>query len=164
INVGRYFFGKIHATFGSKMRYLITGGSRFDPLIGRDYRDFGIDIMNSYGLTETSAAACLNPPGNIVIGSVGPGLPGVEVRILDPQPQEERGQPVGEIALKSAIVMKGSWNRPDATAAVLRDGWLMTGDLGYLDADNNLFITGRKKELIVLANGKNIYPEEIEAH
>jgi long-chain acyl-CoA synthetase len=163
-NAGRLLFGKIHATFGGKIRYLITGGSRFDPAIARDYRDFGIDIMNAYGLTETSAAACLNPPGNIVIGSVGPGLPGVEVRILDPQPQEEGGQAVGEIALKGAIVMKGYWNRPDATAAVLRDGWLLTGDLGYLDGDDNLFITGRKKELIVLANGKNIYPEEIETH
>jgi long-chain acyl-CoA synthetase len=163
LNAGRLFFGKIHATFGSKMRYLVTGGSRFDPAISGDYRDFGIDIMNAYGLTETSAAACLNLPDNIVIGSVGPALPGVEVRTLEPQPQED-GPPVGEIAIKGAIVMKGYWNRPDATAAVLRDGWLLTGDLGYLDSGGNLFITGRRKELIVLANGKNIYPEEIETH
>jgi long-chain acyl-CoA synthetase len=163
-NAGRLFFGKIHATFGGKMRYLVTGGSRFDPAIARDYRDFGIDIMNAYGLTETSAAACLNLPDNIVIGSVGPALSGVEVKILEPQPQEDGGQPVGEIAIRGAIVMKGYWNRPDATAAVLRDGWLLTGDLGYLDGDGHLFITGRRKELIVLANGKNIYPEEIETH
>ena len=70
----------------------------------------------------------------------------------------------GEITLRGAVVMKGYWNRPDATAAVLRDGWFYTGDLGYFDADGNLFLTGRKKEVIVLSNGKNIYPEEVEAH
>jgi long-chain acyl-CoA synthetase len=100
----------------------------------------------------------------VVIGSVGPPLPTIEGKILDPQPQEEGGPAVGEIILRGPIVMKGYWNRPDATAAVLKDGWLYTGDLGYFDAHGNLFITGRRKEVIVLANGKNIYPEEIEAH
>src|SRR4029077_15997538 len=85
-------------------------------------------------------------------------------KILDPQPQEEGGPPVGEILICGPIVMKGYWNRPDATAAVLKDGWLYTGDLGYFDSHGNLFITGRRKEVIVLANGKNVYPEEIEAH
>src|SRR4029077_5147722 len=84
-------------------------------------------------------------------------------KILDPQPQEEGGPPVGEILICGPIVMKGYWNRPDATAAVLKDGWLYTGDLGYFDSHGNLFITGRRKEVIVLANGKNVYPEEIEA-
>jgi long-chain acyl-CoA synthetase len=164
LNAGKLFFGKIHATFGTRMRYLITGGSRFDPVVANDFRDFGIDLLNAYGLTETSAAAFLNPPGKVVIGSVGPPLPTVEGKILDPQPQEEGGPPVGEIILRGPIVMKGYWNRPDATAAVLKDGWLYTGDLGYFDARGNLFITGRRKEVIVLANGKNIYPEEIESH
>jgi long-chain acyl-CoA synthetase len=164
LNAGKLFFGKIHATFGAQMRYLITGGSRFDPVVARDFHDFGIDLLNAYGLTETSAAAFLNPPGHVVIGSVGPPLPTVEAKILDPQPQEEGGPPVGEILIRGAIVMKGYWNRPDATAAVLKDGWLYTGDLGYFDSHGNLFITGRRKELIVLANGKNIYPEEIETH
>jgi len=164
LNAGKLFFGKIHATFGTRMRYLITGGSRFDPVVANDFRDFGIDLLNAYGLTETSAAAFLNPPGKVVIGSVGPPLPTVEGKILDPQPQEESGPPVGEIILRGPIVMKGYWNRPDATAAVLKDGWLYTGDLGYFDARGNLFITGRRKEVIVLANGKNIYPEEIESH
>ncbi len=72
--------------------------------------------------------------------------------------------PVGEILLRGAIVMKGYWNRPEATAEVLKDGWLYTGDLGYLDSGGNLFITGRKKEVIILSNGKNIYPEEVETH
>jgi long-chain acyl-CoA synthetase len=164
LNAGKLFFGKIHATFGARMRYLITGGSRFDPVVARDFHDFGIDLLNAYGLTETSAAAFLNTPGHLVIGSVGPPLPTIEAKILDPQPQEEGGQPAGEILIRGAIVMKGYWNRPDATAEALCDGWLHTGDLGYFDAGGNLFITGRRKELIVLANGKNIYPEEIEAH
>jgi long-chain acyl-CoA synthetase len=88
----------------------------------------------------------------------------VEGKIVDPQPAEDGAPAQGEIAIRGAIVMKGYWNRPDATAEVLKDGWLYTGDLGHFDAGGNLFITGRKKEVIVLSNGKNIYPEEIEAY
>src|ERR1035437_3365680 len=174
INAGKLFFGKIHATFGARMRYLVTGGSRFDPAIARDFYSFGIDVLNAYGLTETSGGAFLNPPGHIVFGSVGRPFPGVEAKIVqektveenpvDPLPVEEDAPPVGEIAIRSAIVMKGYWNRPEATAEVLRDGWFYTGDLGYFDSGGNLFITGRRKEVIVLANAKNVYPEEIEAH
>ncbi len=120
--------------------------------------------MQAYGLTETTGAAFLTVPKDNVIGSVGPPLPGVEGKIIDPQPQEEGGPATGEIAIRGAVVMKGYWNRPDATAAVLKDGWLLTGDLGHFDARGNLVITGRKKDVIVLSNGKNIYPEEIEAH
>jgi long-chain acyl-CoA synthetase len=163
-NPGPIFFSKIHNLFGRKMRYLVTGGSRFDPQIGSDFHSLGIDILQAYGLTETSAAAFATSHADNVIGSVGKPLEGVEGKIVDPQPQEEGGQPVGEIAILGAVVMKGYWNRPDATAAVLRDGWLHTGDLGYFDAAGNLFITGRKKEVIILSNGKNIYPEEVEAH
>jgi long-chain acyl-CoA synthetase len=106
----------------------------------------------------------VNPPNDIVIGSVGRALPGVEVKILDPQPQQDGAPPTGEVLIRGAIVMREYYHRPDATAETLRDGWLYTGDLGYLDARNNLFLTGRKKEIIVLANGKNLHPEEIEAH
>jgi long-chain acyl-CoA synthetase len=164
INPGKVFFKRIDQTFGDKMRYLVTGGSRFDPQIALDFYALGIDVLQAYGLTETTGAAFANPPHQIVIGSVGPPLTGVEVKIIDPQPQDGVPLPVGEIALRGAIVMKGYWNRPDATAEVLRDGWLYTGDLGYLDAGNNLFITGRKKDVIILSNGKNIYPEEVETH
>jgi long-chain acyl-CoA synthetase len=165
INAGKLFFGKIHATFGARMRYLVTGGSRFDPAIARDFYSFGIDVLNAYGLTETTGGAFLNPPGKpIVFGSVGKPFPGVEARIVDPKPIEEGAPPAGEIAIRGAIVMKGYWNRPEATAEVLRDGWFYTGDLGYFDSGGNLFITGRRKEVIVLANGKNVYPEEIETH
>ncbi len=164
INAGKMLFGKIHATLGSRMRYLITGGSRFDPAIARDFYSFGIDILNAYGLTETTGGAFLTPPGDVVIGSVGKPFPGIEAKIVDPKPLEEGAQPAGEIAIRGPIVMKGYWKRPDATAQVLRDGWFYTGDLGYFDSGGNLFITGRGKEVIVLANGKNVYPEEIEAH
>src|SRR5437660_29420 len=164
INAGKVFFGKIHATFGARMRYLITGGSRFDPAIASDFYSFGIDVLNAYGLTETTGGAFINPPGHVVFGSVGRPFPGVEARIVDSKPVEEGAPPAGEIAIRGAIVMKGYWNRPEVTAEVLRDGWLYTGDLGYFDSGGNLFITGRRKEVIVLANGKNVYPEEIEAH
>ena len=163
-NTGKMFFRKIHQLFGHNMRYLVTGGSRFDPQIARDFYALGIDILQAYGLTETAGGAFATPPENNVIGSVGPPLRGVEGRIIDPQPEEGFVQPVGEIAIRGPLVMKGYWNRPEATADVLKDGWLLTGDLGYFDAGGNLFITGRKKEIIVLSNGKNIYPEEVEAH
>ncbi len=163
-NPGPILFPKIHNIFGQRMRYLVTGGSRFDPQIARDFYALGIDILQAYGLTETCAAAFITSHDDNVIGSVGKPLEGVEGKIVDPQPQEDGGQRVGEIAIRGAIVMKGYWNRADATAAVLRDGWLYTGDLGYFDADGNLFITGRQKEVIVLSNGKNIYPEEVETH
>jgi len=163
INAGRLMFAPVHKTLGPKMRYLVTGGSRFDPEIARAFHDLGIDVLQAYGLTETTAAVYANSPNDNEIGSVGKALKGVEGKIIDPQPQEE-GPPVGEVALRGPVVMKGYWNRSDATAAVLRDGWFLTGDLGYFDSHGHLFLTGRKKEVIVLSNGKNVYPEEIETH
>jgi long-chain acyl-CoA synthetase len=163
-NAGRIFFGKLHRTFGDRMRYLITGGSRFDPQIGYDFHALGIDVLQAYGLTETTGAAFVALPHHNVIGSVGPPLPGVEGKIIDPKPPEDGGPAVGEIAIRGAIIMRGYWNRPDATAAVLKDGWLLTGDLGHFDSGGNLFITGREKDVIVLSNGKNVYPEEIESY
>jgi len=163
INAGPLLFGKVHRTLGPKMRYLVTGGSRFDPAVARAFHDLGIDVLQAYGLTETTAAIYANSPQDNEIGSVGKALKGVEGKIVDPQPQEE-GPAVGEVAVRGAVVMKGYWNRPDATEAVFRDGWFLTGDLGYFDSHGHLFLTGRKKEVIVLSNGKNIYPDEIEAH
>src|SRR6202453_3465804 len=174
INAGPVLFRKVHNTLGKSMRYLVTGGSRFDPAIATDFHNLGIDVLQAYGLTETTAAVFATSPADNVIGSVGKALKGVEARIvdagivdagiMDPEHQEDGGPRSGEVVLRGAVVMKGYWNRPDATAAVLRDGWFYTGDLGYFDADRNLFLTGRKKEIIVLSNGKNIYPEEVEAH
>jgi long-chain acyl-CoA synthetase len=163
LNAGRFFFRKVHNIFGRKMRYLVTGGSRFDPIIASDFYAMGIDVLQAYGLTETTAAVFANSPGNNVIGSVGKAMKGVEGKLVDPEEQED-SPATGEVALRGGVVMKGYWNRPDATSAVLRDGWFCTGDLGYFDGDGNLFLTGRKKDIIVLSNGKNIYPEEVEAH
>ncbi len=165
INPGKIFFRPVHRLLGLRLRYLITGGSRLDPEIGREFHSLGFELLQAYGLTETSGGATVTPPGRNVIGSVGPPLPGVELKILDPQKSgQDEGSAVGEIALRGGIVMKGYYNRPDATSQVLEDGWLRTGDLGYCDQQGNLFITGRAKEVIVLSSGKNVYPEEIEAH
>jgi long-chain acyl-CoA synthetase len=163
-NPGRVLFRRIHDLFGRRMRYLVTGGSRFDPQIARDFYALGIDILQAYGLTETCGGAFVNSPGENVIGSVGKPLKGVEGKIADPQGADDGSPASGEILIRGPIVMKGYWNRPDATAEVLKDGWLHTGDLGYFDEQGNLFITGRKKDVIILANGKNVYPDEIEAH
>jgi len=132
INAGKLFFGKIHATFGKRMRYLVTGGSRFDPAIQRDFYAFGTDVLNAYGLTETSGGAFLNTPAILCSGRSS-AVSGVEARIVNPHTVEDGRPEAGEIAIRGALVMKGYWNRPDATAAVLRDGWLYTGDLGYFD-------------------------------
>ena len=164
INAGPVLFRKVHDTLGPKMRYLATGGSRFDPAIMQDFHDLGIDVLQALGLTETTAAIFVNSPHDNVIGSCGKAMKGVEGKIVDPRPQEDGGPAIGEVAVRGAVVMKGYWNRPDATAAVFRDGWFLTGDLGYFDSKGHLFLTGRKKEVIVLSNGKNVYPEEIEAH
>ena len=163
-NPGKLVFRRVHQLLGPRMRYLITGGSRFDAQVGRDLDALGFEILQAYGLTETTGGATCTPPGSRAIGSVGPPLPGVEVKLLDAQAAAEGGPAVGEIAIRGPIVMAGYYNRPDATAAVLQEGWLRTGDLGCLDAHGNLVITGRKKEIIVLSSGKNIYPEEIEDH
>jgi long-chain acyl-CoA synthetase len=161
-NPGRVFFGKIHALFGRRMRLLVTGGSRFDPKIAHDFYSLGIDVLQAYGLTETCGGAFVNPLDKNVIGSVGKPLKGVEAKIVDAQTSDDGSPASGEIIMRGPIVMKGYWSRPDATAEVLKDGWLYTGDLGYFDTDGNLFINGRKKEVIILSNGKNVYPEEIE--
>src|SRR5258708_33590516 len=115
-------------------------------------------------MIETTDGLFESAPGNNVIGTVGKEVKGVQGRIVDPQPQEDGGPATGEVVLRGAVVMKGYWNRPDATAAVLREGWFYTGGLGYFDADGNLFLTGRKKEVNVLSNGKNGYPEGVETH
>jgi long-chain acyl-CoA synthetase len=162
LNLGKMFFAEVHRRLGKKMRYLITGGSRFDPKIGRDLEDMGFDVLQAYGLTETTGGAFLTRPEDNVLGSVGKPLPGNQVRIQQATDQGEEG--TGEILIRGPIVMKGYYNRPDATAEVLKDGWLHTGDLGRVDSRGNLFVTGRSKDVIVLSNGKNIYPEEIEAH
>ena len=161
LNPGRRLFARVHRVLGPRMRVLVTGGSRFDPAIGRDLYGLGVTLLNAYGLTETSGGATIVRPGDRFTSSVGPPFPGVEVRIGPPEAAEDGA---GEVLIRGPIVMREYYRRPDATAEALRDGWLHTGDLGRLDERGRLHITGRKKEVIVLASGKNLYPEEIEAH
>ncbi len=160
VNIGPMVFARVHKVLGGHMRLLITGGSKFDPAIGKDLYGLGFTILQAYGLTETSGAATITKPDEAHLDTVGRVLPGNELRILPPDGDAEDG----EIAIRGPIVMQGYFNRPDATAEVMRDGWFLTGDLGRIDGDGRVTITGRRKEMIVLASGKNIYPEEIEAH
>src|SRR5580765_2163906 len=163
LRLGKLFFRPVHKLLGPKMRFFITGGSAFDPKVGRDIEKLGFKVLQAYGLTETTGGATVTPPRARVMGSVGQPLKGVQVKIIDAQPAEGMRFPVGEIAISGDIIMQGYYNRADATAETIRDGWLYSGDLGYQDERGNLFITGRKKEIIVLSSGKNIYPEELEA-
>ncbi|HEX6323469.1 MAG TPA: AMP-binding protein [Vicinamibacterales bacterium] len=153
INLGRAVFSRIHNSVGPQLRVLITGGARFDPATNKALHSLGFTIQQAYGLTECSAAASITRAGEMDFTSVGRPLPGVEIRIAS-----------GEVLIRGPIVMQGYYNRPDQTAATIRDGWLHTGDLGFIDDRGRVHITGRSKDVIVLANGKNIYPEEIEAH
>lgn len=146
-------FKKVHEGLGGHIRILVSGGAKLDPAIAEDFRAWGLEMLEGYGLTETSPIISFNRPGNVLIGSVGEALPGVEVKIAED----------GEVIVRGKNVMKGYYNKPEATAeAIDKDGWFHTGDLGELDG-KYLKIIGRKKEMIVLSNGKNINPADIEA-
>jgi len=157
INLGRIVFAPVHRRFGGRLRILASGGARLDPAIARDFLALGFTLTEGYGLTETSPVACFNPLDRMRPGSVGIPLPGVEVKVASPD-----ADGVGEIAIRGPNVMKGYYENPAATAEVMQTGWFLSGDLGFLDADGYLTITGRIKEVIVLSSGKNIYPEEVE--
>jgi long-chain acyl-CoA synthetase len=157
--VGRVLFAKIHRAFGGRLRLLVSGGAALDKTVYREFREMGLEIVEGYGLTETAPVLTMNPPGASRVGSVGPALPGVALRIGRPNTAG-----VGEVIVSGPNVMRGYFERPDETAKVLAGGWFRTGDLGYLDADGYLYLTGRIKDLIVTAAGKNVYPDEIEAH
>ncbi|MBN2338279.1 MAG: AMP-binding protein [Acidobacteria bacterium] len=159
LNLGPRLFSRIHRGFGPKLRLFISGGSAFDPVVAQDFHDLGFTILQGYGLTETTGACAVTPVERNVIGSVGPALPGTDIRISDP---DETG--VGEILVRGPVVMREYYRNPEATREAVRDGWFHTGDLGRLDARGNLFVTGRRKEVIVLPNGKNIYPDELETY
>ncbi len=161
LNLGRLMFAKVHKIIGLRMRYLITGGSRFESAIGRDFFCMGFDILQAYGLTECTGGATLIRREHGWTASVGTPLDGVEVKIA---PSDKTEGQDGEVLLRGPNIMQGYYNRPDANAEVFQDGWFCTGDLGYLDEKNYLHITGRKKEMIALSSGKNIYPEDVESH
>ena len=143
---------------GGRIRLLISGGAPADPLMLKGLEDLGLKAREGYGITECSPVLTLTPiDAPIRPGSCGKPLPGVEIQVVD-----ANAEGVGELAARGDNVMKGYYNNPSATADVFRDGWFLTGDLGYVDADGYVFITGRKKALIVNREGKNIYPEEVE--
>ncbi len=157
--LARKFFSRIHQTIGPGLQMFACGGSHFDPRIARDFSDLGYTMLQSYGLTETTAAATITPVGDNRIGTVGKPIRGLDVRIDSPD-----GEGIGEVRLRGPSVMKGYYRSPEETAATIQDGWLKTGDLGFIDAEGQLSITGRIKDVIVLDNGKNVYPEELETH
>lgn len=157
IDIRRKIFKQILDNLGGNIRFVISGASAIDKNVARGFHDFGILAVQGYGLTETSPVLTAENEKCIKFGSVGLPLPEVEIKIDNPN---EEG--IGEIVAKGPNVMLGYYEMEKETAEVLKDGWFYTGDLGYLDKDGFLFITGRKKNVIVLKNGKNIYPEEIE--
>jgi len=159
VNPGKRMFGFLLENLSLEhIRICISGGGPLPASTFRQYNQLGIDFVQGYGLTETSPIVALNPTDRYKVTSVGRLVPRVEARIMDP---DEQGR--GEIALKGPMVMQGYYNNPAATrAAFAPDGFFLTGDVGYLDRDNYLYLTGRKKSMIVTAGGKNVYPEEIE--
>jgi len=149
--LGKTLFKKVHDGFGGHLQYMISGGAALNKEVGTFFYSLGFDIMEGFGMTEAAPMIAFPRPGNIVIGATGQALSGLTIEIRD-----------GEIVAKGPSIMKGYYNRPEETAEVVVDGWLHTGDLGHLDKNGFLYITGRKKEIIVLPNGKNINPVEIE--
>lgn len=157
INMGRAIFGKVHESFGNGFRFFASGGARLDPRVMEDLEALGFTVLEGYGLTETSPVVTFNPMGKRKPGSAGKPLPSVDIKIISPS-----GTGEGEIAIKGPMVMKGYYKNPTATSGVMKDEWFLSGDLGYMDEEGYLFITGRTKEVIVLSSGKNVYPEEVE--
>ncbi|MDP2158202.1 MAG: AMP-binding protein [Nitrospirota bacterium] len=157
INPGKLIFRSVHRNFGSRFRFFGSGGAKLDPAVMEGLEALGFTVLEGYGLTETSPVVTFNPPEKRKPGSAGKPLPSVSIRIANPSAAVE-----GEIEIMGPMVMKGYYNKPSATAEVMHDGWFRTGDIGRLDSDGYLFITGRSKEVIVLSSGKNIYPEDVE--
>ena len=159
IDINKKLLKDILKVFGGRMRVLISGGAAIDPAILQFFNDLGFIAVQGYGLSECSPMGALNPDQHKYMrnASVGHILPGMDVKIED---KDEDG--IGEICLKGDNVMLGYYKNPEETAKVIKDGWFYTGDQGYIDEEKFIYITGRKKNVIIASNGKNVFPEELE--
>ena len=158
LGISRLLLKQVHEAFGGELRAIIVGGAFTEPQTLQFFYDLGIPVANGYGLTEAGTAITVNDLKPFRADTVGKPLPGMEVRIVNPA-----SDGVGEVAVRSKTVMAGYLNEPELTAETIVDGWLMTGDLGKFDAAGHLQLSGRKKNMIVTEEGKNIYPEDIES-
>ncbi len=160
IDLRSKFFGQITGALGGRLKSIVVGGAAMNPKIIQDFRAFGISILEGYGITECSPLVAANRIGEEKLHSVGPAVDCCEIKI-----DKTEGETTGEILVKGDNVMMGYLDNEEATKEVFtEDGYFRTGDIGYLDKDGFLFITGRKKNVIILSNGKNVFPEEIEEH
>jgi len=158
LGLSRRLLKQVHEPFGGELRTIIVGGAFTEPQTLQFFYDLGIPVANGYGLTEAGTAITVNDLKPFRADTVGKPLPGMEVRIVSPS-----ADGIGEVAVRSKTIMSGYLNEPELTSEAIVDGWLMTGDLGRFDAAGHLQLFGRKKNLIVTEEGKNIYPEDIEA-
>ena len=158
LRLSRRLLKQVHAAFGGKLQAIIVGGAFTEPQTLQFFYDLGIPVANGYGLTEAGTAITVNDLRPFRADTVGKPLPGMEVKIVDPS-----ADGVGEVYVRSKTIMSGYLNEPELTAEAIVDGWLRTGDLGKFDAQGHLHLSGRKKNMIVTEEGKNIYPEDIEA-
>lgn len=159
INLKKKLFKDVLEAFGGEIRYAIAGGAAVDPDVLKGLKRFGMVTIQGYGLTESAPIAALNQEHNNRDAAIGLPLPEVQLEIVNP---DEEG--VGEIRIKGPNVMMGYYEDPELTATVLKDGWFYSGDIGYEDKDGFFYITGRKKNVIITKNGKNVFPEEVEAY
>ncbi len=158
VNLGNKLFGKVQESFGGNLRFAVTAGSRFDEAVAEDFYKLGFTIIQGYGLSETSGAATATYEKDNRVGSVGKPFFNAEVKLDNPNDEG-----IGEVLIKGAMVFKGYYKNPTATADVFtEDGWFRSGDLGKFDKDGHLYIVGRGKDVIVLPNGKNVHPEDLE--
>lgn len=164
VDVREKLFGDILAAFGGNLKKIICGGAAMDPSLMKFFDSLGIELCEGYGITECSPLIAVNPYYKRKYASVGPAVPCCEV-MIDAESTDEKGRIVGEILVKGENVMIGYYDNPEANLDVFTDdGWFRTGDVGYMDSDKYIYITGRKKTVIVLNNGKNVFPEEIEEY
>lgn len=157
VDIKRKVFNEIYENLGGKIRIIVSAAAPIDPQIGKWVEDIGIIFLQGYGLTETAPISALTPEFKTKVGSAGKAVTCAEIKIDDPN---ENGE--GEVLIKSSTLMLGYYQDEEATNKVVKDGWFNSGDIGYIDEDGFLYITGRSKNVIVTQNGKNIYPEEIE--